>query len=152
MKLLYVGIHFWEVPANFDPTAGLMWIYIVGAIYNPILAIVKQSVLIFLLRLGGTKDGVRAVVWIVSVFNVAEMIAVFFAVIFQCSPIAANWDLALAPTAHCFDASVFGLTTGGLTILTDLFTLAIPIYIFFDLRINKRTKMALILVFMLGFV
>lgn len=151
MKLLYIGIHYWDVPATFDPTRGLLWIYIVGALYNPILAIVKQSVLIFLLRLSGPKTGVRTAVWIVSAFNVAEMIAIFLVVIFQCSPIAANWDLALAPSAKCVNQSTFGLATGVLTILTDLATLAIPIYIFFGLRINRRIKLALILVFMLGF-
>ena len=151
MKLLYIGIHYWNVPTPFDPTSGLIWIYVVGAVYNPILAIVKQSVLIFLLRLSGPKTGVRMAVWIVSGFNVAEMIAVFLVVIFQCNPIAANWDLASAPTAKCVNQSTFGLTTGALTILTDLTTLAIPIYIFFGLKINRRIKLALILVFMLGF-
>jgi hypothetical protein len=151
MKLLYIGIHYWEVPATFNPTSGLLWIYVVGAVYNPILAIVKQSVLIFLLRLGGPKTGVHTAVWIVSAFNVAEMIAVFLVVIFQCNPIKANWDLVLAPTAKCVNQTVFGLTTGGLTILTDLTTLAIPLYIFHSLKINKRAKLALMLVFMLGF-
>jgi hypothetical protein len=151
MKLLYIGIHYWDVPTNYDPTSGLLWVYIVGAVYNPILAIVKQSVLIFLLRLGGPKTGVRTAVWIVSALNVTEMIAVFLVVIFQCNPIRANWDLALAPTAKCINQATFGLTTGALTILTDLTTLAIPMYIFYGLRINRRTKVALILVFLLGF-
>jgi hypothetical protein len=151
MKLLYVGIHYWDVPADYDPTPGLLWTYIVGAVYNPILAIVKQSVLVFLLRLASTKAGVRYAVWIVSAFNIAEMIAVFLVVIFQCIPIAANWDTALDATAKCIDQSVFGLTTGALTILTDLFTLALPIYIFFNLKINKKTKIALNVAFLLGF-
>ncbi|OKL55413.1 hypothetical protein UA08_09266 [Talaromyces atroroseus] len=151
IKLDYVAIHYWDVPKNYDPTPGLMWIYIIGAVYNPILAIVKQSVLIFLLRLASTKAGVRYAVWAVSAFNISEMIAVFFVVIFQCSPIASNWNLALTPTAKCINRDVFGLTTGGLTILTDLFTLAVPIYIFVNLKINRKTKLALNFVFLLGF-
>lgn len=151
MKLLYIGIHYWNVPKDYDPTPGLMWIYIVGAVYNPILAIVKLSVLVFLLRLASTKDEVRYSVWILSAFNIAEMIAVFFVVIFQCNPIAANWDPALASTAKCVNQSAFGLTTGSLTILTDLFTLAIPIYVFVTLQIHRKTKLALIVVFLFGF-
>ncbi|KAF3396781.1 hypothetical protein DPV78_008185 [Talaromyces pinophilus] len=151
MKLLYIGIHYWNIPKNYDPTPGLIWIYIVGAVYNPILAIVKLSVLVFLLRLASTKNEVRYSVWIVAGFNVAEMIAVFLVVIFQCNPIAANWDPALAATAKCVNQSAFGLTTGGLTILTDLFTLAIPIYVFVTLQIHRKTKIALIGVFLLGF-
>lgn len=151
IKLLYIGIHYWEIPAGFDPTMGLKWIYAVGAVYNPILAIVKQSVLIFLLRLSGPKTGVPTCVWIVSAFNIAEMIAVFLVVIFQCNPIAFNWDLSLAPTSKCVHRGTFALTTGALTILTDLTTLAIPIYIFFGLQINRRIKLALIMAFTLGF-
>lgn len=151
MKLLYIGIHYWNVPENYDPTPGLMWIYIVGAVYNPILAIVKLSVLVFLLRLASTKTEIRYSVWIVSTFNIAEMIAVFLVVIFQCNPIASNWDPALAPTAKCINQSAFGLTTGSLTILTDLFTLAIPVYVFVTLQIHRKTKLALIVVFLFGF-
>lgn len=151
IKRLYIGIHYWEVPESFDPTPGLMWIYIVGAVYNPILAIVKLSVLVLFLRLASTKIEVRYAVWVVSAFNIAEMIAVFFVVIFQCHPITFNWDPALTLSAKCVNQSAFGLTTGSLTILTDLFTLAIPIYVFVTLKIHSKTKFALISLFMLGF-
>ena len=158
MKLLFVGIHYWDVPMG-DVLAnlpkGLMWIYIVGLVYNPILAVVKQSVLVLLLRVAGDgKPYLRTAVWITAVFNAAEMVAVFLVVIFQCSPIEANWNVALlAPGGggKCIDQIAFGLSTAVLTIVTDLFVLALPIYIFFDLQINKRTKLALIFVFMLGF-
>lgn len=152
MKLAYIGIHIWDVPKDADFAAGLLWIYIVGAVYNPILALVKQSVLTLLLRLAGTKPAVRTAVWITAIFNAAEMVAVFLAVIFQCTPIEAFWKpQLLAEGGHCIEAVPFGLATGCLTILTDLATLALPIYIFFDLKINKRTKIALIFVFLLGF-
>ncbi|KXH67049.1 hypothetical protein CSAL01_06494 [Colletotrichum salicis] len=37
MKELYIGIHYWDVPLPMNPTTGMIWIYIVGAVYNPIL-------------------------------------------------------------------------------------------------------------------
>jgi hypothetical protein len=152
MKLLFVGIHYYDVPVDADFTPGLIWIYIVGAVYNPILAIVKQSILIFLLRLGGTKTGVMTTVWVVSAFNVAEMIAVFFTVLFQCTPIELNWKpVMLAEGGHCINQAAFGISTAVLTIVTDVITLAIPIYIFVGLNMKLATKMALIVVFMMGF-
>lgn len=157
MKKLYIGIHYWETPKYASPAEmlralepGLIWTYAVGAIYNPILAIVKQSILIFLLRLGGTKPGVRTVVWITAVFNAALMVAVFLVVIFQCNPINHNWKLYEPGT--CIKQTEFGVSTACLTILTDLIALALPFYIFLDLKIAKRTKIALLFVFALGLV
>ncbi|KAI3547251.1 integral membrane protein [Colletotrichum filicis] len=96
MKELYIGIHYWDVPLPMNPTTGMIWIYIVGAVYNPILALVKQSVLIFLIRFSGVKDVVRYVVWATATLNLALMIATFVAVIFQCTPIEKNWKPTLA--------------------------------------------------------
>lgn len=153
MKISYIGIHIYDIPPDADFTAGMLWIYVVGAVYNPILALVKQSVLTFLLRLAGTKPAVRTAVWITAVFNATEMVAVFLVVIFQCTPVEAAWkpEMVSEGRAHCINSIAFGLATGALTILTDLCTLALPIYIFFGLNINRRTKFALIFVFLLGF-
>ena len=148
MKLLFIGIHFWDVPAPFDPTPGLIWIYVVGAVYNPILALVKQSVLIFLLRFSGVKSVVRNVVWATIAFNAALMVAVFLVVLFQCIPIEINWN-PLVP-GHCINQYTFGITTACMTIFTDLIAVGLPFYIFLGLKMNKRRKIGLIGVFMLG--
>lgn len=116
--------------------------------YNPILAIVKQSVLIFLLRLASIKRGVRAVIWGVAIFNGALMVSVFLVVIFQCHPIAYNWDLTIKGT--CIEQLAFGISTAVLTILTDIIAVALPFYIFLGLKLPGKTKAALIGVFLLG--
>ncbi|KAI0011537.1 hypothetical protein F4779DRAFT_573135 [Xylariaceae sp. FL0662B] len=151
MKALYIGIHYYDVPLEtIDATKGLIWIYVVGAVYNPILALVKQSVLIFLLRFSGIKSFIRQVVWGTIIFNTALMVAVFFTVIFQCLPIEKNWKpLAEGQCIKQFD---FGISTACLTILTDLIAVALPFYIFLGLKMNKRRKIGLIAVFMLGII
>lgn len=148
IKYLYIGVHYWDVPLDFDPRKGLIWTYVVGAVYNPILAIVKQSILIFLLRLASINQKVRKIVWGVAIFNAALMVAVFLVVIFQCSPIAMNWDLSLH--GKCIKQLEFGISTACLTILTDLIAVALPFYIFVGLKLPKKTKAALIVVFLLG--
>lgn len=62
--------------------------YAVQVLYNPILAIIKASVLLFLLRLVGQKKSIRYSIWALFVLNLALMIAVFVLVIFQCSPVS----------------------------------------------------------------
>ncbi|KAI1080021.1 hypothetical protein F5B20DRAFT_580813 [Whalleya microplaca] len=149
IKALYIGIHYYDIPLEtFDATKGLIWIYVVGAVYNPILALVKQSVLIFLLRFSGIKSFIRHVVWGTIVFNTALMVAVFFTVLFQCIPIEKNWNLLAE--GHCIKQFDFGISTACLTILTDLIAVALPFYIFLGLKMNKRRKIGLIAVFMLG--
>ncbi|KAK1542027.1 integral membrane protein [Colletotrichum paranaense] len=148
MKELYIGIHYWDVPLPMNPTTGMIWIYIVGAVYNPILALVKQSVLIFLIRFSGVKDVVRYVVWATATFNLALMIATFVAVIFQCTPIEKNWKPTLA--GSCLEQFSFGISTACLTILTDLVSVGLPFYIFLGLKMQKKRKIGLMIVFMLG--
>ncbi|KAL7624628.1 hypothetical protein AAE478_006197 [Parahypoxylon ruwenzoriense] len=148
MKSLFIGIHYYDVPMPFDPTEGLIWIYIVGAVYQPILTLVKQSVLVFLLRFSGIKSGVRYVVWGTIIFNTLLMVAIFITVIFQCIPIEMNWH-PLVP-GHCIEQFKFGVVAACMTIMTDVVAVALPFYIFLGLKINKNRKIGLIGVFMLG--
>ncbi|KAI1206127.1 uncharacterized protein F4807DRAFT_238189 [Annulohypoxylon truncatum] len=147
MKSLYIGIHYYDVPP-FDPTEGLIWIYVVGAVYQPILTLVKQSVLVFLLRFSGVKSGVRYVVWATIIFNTILMVAIFIVVILQCIPIEMNWNPLIK--GHCIEQFKFGVAAASLTIMTDIVSVALPFYIFLGLQINKNRKVALIGVFMLG--
>ncbi|KAI1780731.1 hypothetical protein F4818DRAFT_396618 [Hypoxylon cercidicola] len=148
MKNLYIGIHYYDVPQPFDPTEGLIWIYVVGAVYQPILTLVKQSILVFLLRFSGVKTGVRYVAWGTIIFNTALMIAIFIAVIFQCTPIERNWHPTVPGT--CIQQFSFGVVAACMTIATDIVAVGIPFYVFLGLQINKNRKIALIGIFMLG--
>lgn len=133
-----------------DPTQGLIWAYAVQILYNPILALVKSSVLIFLSRLFGQKDGVRRFIFWLNVANIAQMVAVFLAIMLQCLPIAFNWDLSIRG-GRCVDRRVLYTCTAVLNIVTDLLVLGLPVWIFVDLKIPRRTKFALLFVFLLGF-
>lgn len=144
----FIGIHFYDVPQGTDPTPGLIWIFVVGAVYNPVLAFVKQSVLLFILRIAGLDIRVRIVSWVTSFINMAEMLAVFLVVIFQCSPVESFWDLSLGQ--RCIDQKSFALSTALLTILTDVIMVALPFWVFLGLQMSNKKKIALILVFSMG--
>jgi hypothetical protein len=148
IKLAYIGIHNDEIPSVDYFTMGLVG-YVNGLIYNPILSMVKVSVLLFLLRLAGTKPTVRLAIWTLLVFTIALMVAIFFCVIFVCDPVSYVWDHS--QDGHCFDKKPFAMWTGGVTLFTDLLTLALPFWIFLGLRMPKKAKMALLGVFALGF-
>lgn len=119
-------------------------------LYNPILALVKSSVLIFLSRLFGQKDWIRRFLLWLNVANISQMVAVFFAITLQCLPIAFNWDPTIRG-GRCVDRRVLFISTAVFNIVTDLLILGLPLWVFSSLKIPKRTKIALLFVFLLGF-
>ncbi|KAK1672538.1 CFEM domain-containing protein [Colletotrichum godetiae] len=153
MRLGFIGIHVYDIPLEADSRLGSLWNYIIQLLYNPILAIVKTSVLMFLLRLSGQKRSVRYAIHALNVFNIALGIAIFTTIIFQCQPISYFWEKAgrNPPTeGKCIDMAAFYVSTASLTIFTDVLALALPFWIFLGLKMPLRVKMALLAVFGLG--
>lgn len=148
IKLNFIGIHFYDVPKGTDPIPGLIWIYVIGAVYNPVLAFVKQSVLFLILRIAGLDGRVRFVSWLTSFINMAEMVVVFLVVIFQCSPVESFWNIKLGQ--HCINQETFALSTALLTILTDIVVVALPFWVFLGLQMSNSKKAAMIVVFSMG--
>ena len=106
--------------------------------------------LLFLLRLFGQRGGVRRVIIGLNAVNLLQMTGVFFAILLQCQPIAFNWDPTIRG-GRCVDRRILYTSTAAFNIVTDLVVLGLPLYIFADLNIPKRTKFALLFVFLLGF-
>lgn len=150
MKTNFIGIHIKDIPLVDNRTPALVWNFAVQVLYNPILALVKTSVLLFMLRLGGQKPGVRWTIHALNVFNIMLMIAIFLVVLFQCDPIAYNWDPTI-PGGKCIQQGTFYLATAALTLFTDLLVLGLPFWIFLDLKMALKLKIALLFVFLLGF-
>lgn len=144
----YWGWRAVDVP-EFDPAPGLWWFYLGQIFYNPVLALVKSSVLLFLLRLGGHQQRVRRFIYGLLAFNVLQAIAVFFVAIFQCIPISANWDGAARATATCVQPS-FHVIISSITIVTDLLVLIIPFWIFLGLSLPVAARIAVIGAFATG--
>ncbi|KAF6810872.1 CFEM domain-containing protein [Colletotrichum sojae] len=149
MRHAYLGVHLSNISQDRDIRLGSFWNYIGQILYNPMLAIVKSSVLLFMLRLSGHKRGVRLTIHALNMFNVTLGIAIFVVVIFQCAPIAFFWDKTI-PGGRCIKGTTFYAITAGLTILTDILVLAFPFWIFIGLQMARRVKAALIAVFLLG--
>lgn len=130
---------------------GLWWNFLVQMFYNPVLALVKASILVFLLRLGGQKRSARLAIHTLNIFNICHALAIFFAAVLQCLPMEANWDFSLRadPNTKCIDNS-FHVIASCLTILSDVLVLALPFWIFLGLNMPMAAKMAVIGVFLMG--
>lgn len=145
IKTNYIGIRGANIPPH-DLTPGLIWNYAVQLLYNPILALVKLSALVFLHRLFSQVRGVRPAVLALAGLTVLNMVAVAGAVVFQCVPVSANWRGG----GKCVDRRALYVSTAAFTILTDVLVLLLPGYILRNLNIPKKTKVALLFVFLLG--
>lgn len=152
MRTAFLGVHLYQVPWDADRGIGMLWNFVGQILYNPILAIVKSSVLLFMLRLGGHQRNVRLTIHTLNGFNIALAIGIFVAVVFQCTPVDYFWKRMSDPTLKgtCVDTASFYVATAALTILTDILVLALPFWIFLGLKMASRLKFALIGVFLLG--
>jgi len=149
MRLQYLGVHIWQLPKTpSDPKTNLIINYIVVMLYNPQLALVKSSVLFFLLRLGGHQLSLRRTIQVLNWSNIALLISVLFASIFTCVPVHKYWDRSVP--GHCNNEPLQYLITSGLTVLTDVLVLAIPISIVVNLQVARKLKIMLICVLCSG--
>lgn len=161
IKYQYIGYHVWDIPENPPTVLGAKFGYMVGAylieppgiladnkqtelLYNPILALVKTSILLFLLRLTGQKTAVRNTIWALLIFNGLAMIGTFLVTAFHCYPVAANWNPAAYPDAKCVNFADFVTGTASVSIVTDVLVLMLPTWIVYNLRIRRKQKVLLI--------
>lgn len=154
MRTMFSGIQEYDIPPNLGATYGLMWVYIMQVMYNPILALVKSSILLFLLRLGAGLDPfVLWTIYGVNAWNIGQGIATLLVVIFQCSPPAYYWlqsDPASTLEGTCIQGGYFYVITAVLSIFTDIVVLMLPIRIFSRLQMELKLRVALIGLFCLG--
>ncbi|KAI0020299.1 hypothetical protein F4780DRAFT_770778 [Xylariomycetidae sp. FL0641] len=151
IKLGYFGWHQEDVPAGYDPGPSQWWFYISQIFYNPPLALVKCSVLVFILRLGSQRRLLRYAIYALIGVTAGHAIAVFFGVLLRCLPIAANWDTALAaqPGTKCISHD-FDIAISSITILTDILVLVLPFPVVLGLKMPMGAKIAVIGVFLSG--
>ncbi|PGH07937.1 hypothetical protein AJ79_06145 [Helicocarpus griseus UAMH5409] len=150
IKTNYVGIHIWDVPKDRDFRTGNIWSYANMFVYNPTLAFVKASVLLFLSRLEAHSRTIRWLIWTTFAINLGHLISVALVVIFQCWPIELNFDYSLINQGKCVNQGKFYITASAIAILTDFMVLSIPILISRKLHLPVRRKIAVVIILSLG--
>ena len=116
--------------------------------YVPTLAFAKLSILFLYRRLSPVR-WFRYCIYFVMGVIAAYSIAILFALIFPCKPIAANWDVTIT-NGKCADKAKIYLATAGVNIVTDLLILALPIPMVWNLQMARRTRIGLLGLFAVG--
>lgn len=151
------------------------WLLIQQLLYNPILGLVKASVLIFLFRIEDNRWFIRRTLQCFFVLNICLAIAIFLADLFQCTPIRYMYDsimmdiearikagvdpmTGLRPDGtivtggHCINKTAFVLSSAAITTVTEALTLLIPMAMVWNLKMARRKKFAVITILSLGWV
>ncbi|KAL2802082.1 hypothetical protein BJX63DRAFT_415957 [Aspergillus granulosus] len=153
IKYNWMGYHVWDIPyPNPHATLGWKYSYATEILYNPILAVVKYSILFFLLRLTGQKISVKRAIWVIMALNTIVMVTTLFLTVFRCVPIASHWNPLGYPDAKCLNFANFVTGTACASLFTDVLVLILPTWIVYNLRMAQKQKLFLIAILSLGLV
>ncbi|KAF2151663.1 hypothetical protein K461DRAFT_294564 [Myriangium duriaei CBS 260.36] len=118
------------------------------------ICLAKVSICLLLIRLVKHR-GYVYFLWGLLIFMSAYHIACEFTIIFACIPTSAQWDPKAKVGAKCFSLETFsalGLANTSINMATDILLAILPIPVIMGMQLNGRTKLALCVVMLLGFI
>ncbi|KFY29736.1 hypothetical protein V494_08502 [Pseudogymnoascus sp. VKM F-4513 (FW-928)] len=111
------------------------------------VAITKLSFLFLYLDIFPQRK-FRIICWALIVHISAGIIALSFTTIFQCTPVKYSWDKTVP--GSCINIKAFWYGQSGWNTLMDVIVLVLPIPVIVKLQMNRRAKLGLLAVFLLG--
>ncbi|KAI6837359.1 hypothetical protein KC340_g4461 [Hortaea werneckii] len=132
-------------------------------LYNPILALVKASVICFLWRLKDRRKSIRWSLGLLFAINLGLAIATFVADLCQCTPVSYYWDHhetdnydaegdVIEKGGICIQQVEFFLITAGLSVWTEIILMSISMAVVLSLKMKKASKIAIGTVMPLGWI
>ncbi|KAL4928151.1 uncharacterized protein BDV17DRAFT_264902 [Aspergillus undulatus] len=142
-----IGLHVWNItPQMFlDFQKG---IFAAGVVYVPSLGLAKGSLIILYYRIVSAQRRYRYALYVISVVVVGYSVAITFALIFACRPIAKAWNAALVGT--CVDQNGLYAATAVTNTVTDVALIVVPIPVVVSLHMPTIQKIGLFFMFVIG--
>ncbi|EOA90264.1 uncharacterized protein SETTUDRAFT_103089, partial [Exserohilum turcica Et28A] len=107
--------------------------------YNPILALIKVSFLITLIKLRSQNKCINSCLWGTLILNGCFAIAAPVACILQCDPISKYWNPNIQ--GKCVDAGAYTVSRSSIVLTTDVLILLMPSWILHDLKMPLGCKL-----------
>ena len=110
----------------------------------------KISIAIFLLRVVFERIH-KWILYIAMAISIVAGLTFFFVTLFQCNPISLFWDRD--QDGQCLDpyiVVVLAIIYSVFAIISDLTFVILPIFLLWDLRMNRRAKIALVPLLSMG--
>lgn len=157
-----LGQHVWDIDSFKDAdklVRSRKYILAIECIFCVASGLIKVSILLFYRRLSSraVSNAFRWTTWFTIGFIVAYTIALTLAPILGCQPVSAFWDqvninLRLQGYKfHCFDEGADLLAASIISAAQDLLTAILPTFLYWNLQISKRQKIALFGIFAIGY-
>ncbi|KAL1959529.1 hypothetical protein VTO42DRAFT_1974 [Malbranchea cinnamomea] len=169
------GHHFYDIPLyvpEYQSVAAL-WSLLVQILYNPIIALVRQSIISLILSLYHVRRWIRLHLYVISVLNVGLFFAVLFSILFQCHPFHYTFDFIqmdraareaagagpdgrldgkLVTGGHCINQPALYISTALVSITLDIWLLVIPSAMVWGVNMPRRQKAVVVIVLSAWFV
>jgi hypothetical protein len=150
--------HIWDTPLTsvVRQRQAVMAIYCLFCVAT---GLIKISILLFYRRLSSriVSPGILWAIRITIVCIAAYSIAFTLVIIFGCKPISGFWDQVdvlkqlQGYTYLCVDEGAFVVSAGVISSFQDLTTAILPTFLYWNLRIPIRQKIALFSIFAIGY-
>ncbi|KAF2876294.1 hypothetical protein BDV95DRAFT_221543 [Massariosphaeria phaeospora] len=151
IKVSYTGYHLESVPKGaMNKMQTAKWRYVNAVLYNPILALIKISFVLTLIKLGSTNRWIRHSLWGLLAINCMFMVAGTLIAMLNCVPIPKFWDRTIPGT--CIDVKKYIYSTVIVTIITDVLVTAMPAWILYGLQMRRTAKMTIVCFLSLGLI
>ncbi len=123
--------------------------------HNFVLPLVKASLLILLLRVGGVIDTLRHVIYVIFAFNALSAIVIGFMMLFMCPPRTGNtWAPTTFNGIKCFGRIFIGrlnIAQVSINMFTDLLIFPIPCFLTWVLpKAGVRGRILIVFLFFLS--
>ncbi|KAL2851223.1 hypothetical protein BJX68DRAFT_69434 [Aspergillus pseudodeflectus] len=154
----HVGMGLWSAAIEAKNYGGKLsqWIWWHSLIVVLGISLVKISLGFFLLRFTAQKKWLKWFIIGSIIFLTLFTIASLGTLIFQCLPVRAAWDFQLRfeKGTKCFSVETYlsiGRFNASINIITDFLYATLPVFMFYNVQVNRRTKASLMGILGLGY-
>ena len=127
----------------------LLLLFVDGFLYSTGITLVKLSALLFYARVFKNITWYRRTLLAAGILAIAWWIAFVLVATFTCLPVDKQW--IKAKRGHCIDPASTYIGTATPNVLIDLFILLLPMPMIWRLQASVRRRLALGVVFALGY-
>ncbi|KAL2825534.1 hypothetical protein BJY01DRAFT_262594 [Aspergillus pseudoustus] len=142
-----IGLHMWNITDEMF-LKFQKGIFAAGIVYVPALALAKASLIILYYRIVGQQRLYRWTLYGIAGVVVGYSIAITFALIFACRPIAKAWNGNLG--GSCIDQNGLYAATAVTNTVTDVALIIVPIPVVVSLHMPLIQKIGLFFMFVIG--
>lgn len=150
VKLGDVGRHLEWVLAN-EPDAMVRWaqcLFVMQCLFGTQIAMTKTSILLLYHRIFQIHKWFRYLMYALIAYIWIWALCVLFLAVFQCHPVALQWDQSLEGT--CIDRVAYYRAIGPPNTVHDVVMVVVPAVMIWKTQTSKHQKIALSTIFLLA--